>query len=90
MMCGAAVQFMRGEAQNFGSIRHGSRFGATRRAPILPRLLRLRATTRCFAGGYPDDPHAGVSTKVKVLIGVYGIYDLLAQWRHSQIVNPGR
>jgi hypothetical protein len=24
-----------------------------------------------------------------VLIGVYGIYDLLAQWRTSQIVNPG-
>ncbi len=27
--------------------------------------------------------------KVKVLIGTYGIYDLLAQWRHSQIGNPG-
>jgi len=24
-----------------------------------------------------------------VLIGVYGIYELLAQWRHSQIGNPG-
>ena len=26
-----------------------------------------------FAAGYREDPHAGVSTSVKVLIGVYGI-----------------
>jgi len=26
---------------------------------------------------------------VKVLIGTYGIYDLLTQWRYSQLGNPG-
>ena len=42
-----------------------------------------------FANGYPQDPHAALSTGVKVLIGTYGIYDLFAQWRHSQLGNPG-
>ena len=26
---------------------------------------------------------------MKVLVGTYGIYDLLTQWRHSQLGNPG-
>ena len=85
----AAVQFMRGRPRNFGLIPIASRCGAIRPARILPPWWRLRAMSPLFAGAYPQDPHAAVSTKVKVLIGVYGIYDLLAQWRHSQIVNPG-
>jgi hypothetical protein len=52
-------------------------------------MVALAGDAPMFANGYPQDPHASVSTKVKVLIGVYGIYDLLTQWRHSQIVNPG-
>ena len=55
----------------------------------LAALVALAGDDPLFAGGYPQDPHASVSTKVKVLIGTYGIYDLLAQWRHSQIGNPG-
>ena len=52
-----------------------------------PLRSRWSGTTRRSAGNIRR-LHAA-STKVKLLIGVYGIYDLLAQWRHSQIGNPG-
>ncbi len=46
-----------------------------------------------FAGkpidaAYRDDPQAGVPSDVKVMVGFYGVYDMLAQWRHDMIVTP--
>jgi acetyl esterase/lipase len=40
----------------------------------------------CMAGA--SEAYAGVSTHVKVVVGVYGVYDLLAQWQHDQIARP--
>jgi len=84
----AAVQFMRGRAKEFRLdpdrvVLWGNSAGAH-----LAALVALVGDTQ-FANGYPQDPHAGLSSSVKVLIGTYGIYDLLAQWRHSQLGNPG-
>jgi len=85
----AAVQFMRARAGELGLdpqrfVLWGNSAGAQ-----LAALVALAGDSAPFAAAYPLDAHAAVSTGVKVLIGTYGIYDLLAQWRHSQLGNPG-
>jgi acetyl esterase/lipase len=42
-----------------------------------------------FVGAYAQDPFAAVSTAVKTLVGVYGVYDLAAMWTSLQ-VQDGR
>lgn len=85
----ASVQFMRGRARELNIdpdrlVLWGNSAGAH-----LAALVALAGDSELFAGGYPQDPYASLSTRVQVLIGVYGIYDLLGQWRHAQINNPG-
>jgi acetyl esterase/lipase len=42
-----------------------------------------------LAGDLPPFARQGdVSTRAKVIIGVYGVYDFLAQWEHDQIHRP--
>jgi acetyl esterase/lipase len=85
---GAAVQFLRSEAaalkvdrDRIGCV--GDSAGAT-----LAALVALVGDAPCFSVSYPNDAYAGVSTKVKVVVGVYGAYDLLAQWQHDQLARP--
>jgi acetyl esterase/lipase len=85
----AAVQFMRGSAKDFRLDPERFALWGNSAGAQLAALVALAGDSPLFAGAYRQDPHAAVSTSVKVLIGVYGIYDLLAQWRHSQIGNPG-
>jgi acetyl esterase/lipase len=85
----AAVQFMRGRAKDFRLDRDRFALWGNSAGAQLAALVALAGDSPLFAGGYPQDPHAAVSTNVKVLIGVYGIYDLPAQWRDEQISSPG-
>ena len=84
----AGVQFVRGNAKEFkldpdrvGLI--GASAGAH-----LASLAALAGSAAPFAGGYPQDSHAALSTKVKVLVGVYGIYDVLEMWQKYNVQNP--
>ncbi len=85
----AAVQFMRGRARELRLDPERFALWGNSAGAQLAALVALAGDSALFAGAYPQDPHAELSTGVKVLIGVYGIYDLFAQWRHSQIGNPG-
>jgi acetyl esterase/lipase len=85
----AAVQFMRGSAKELRLDPDRFALWGNSAGAQLAALVALVGDSPLFAGGYRQDPHAALSTSVKVLIGVYGIYDLLGQWRHSQIGNPG-
>jgi len=79
----AGVQFLRGKAGAFGidPARIGL-LGASAGAH-LAALAALSGKT--FAGGYPQDPYAAVDSRIKALIGVYGIYDAVAMWTNYQV-----
>jgi acetyl esterase/lipase len=84
----AAVQYVRGEAAalKIDPNRIGL-FGASAGAH-LSGLAALAANEAPFKGGYPQDKHASVSTAVKVLVGVYGVYDLYGMWQRYMIGSP--
>jgi acetyl esterase/lipase len=84
----AAVQFMRGCAKEFKLDPDRFALWGNSAGAQLAALVALAGDSPRFADGYPQDPQAALSTGVKVLIGVYGIYDLIAQWRHAQIGTP--
>jgi acetyl esterase/lipase len=84
----AAVQFMRGNAKDYRLNPDRFALWGNSAGAHLASMVALAGDGPLFKNAYPDDPHASVSTKVKVLIGTYGIYDLLAQWKHSLIQNP--
>ena len=81
----AAVQFLKSKSEELrvdpdriGLI--GDSAGAH-----LTALTALAGDTSLFADSYPDDPYAGVSTSVKTVVGIYGVYDIMAQWNHDQV-----
>jgi acetyl esterase/lipase len=79
----AAVQFVkgRGEAINVDPARvalMGDSAGGH-----LAALVGLGGDHPSFAGACRDDHYAALSTKVKVVVGVYGVYDLVQQWNHD-------
>jgi acetyl esterase/lipase len=79
----AGVQFVRGKAGVFGI--DAARIGLLG-ASAGAHLAALAALGgRKFAGGYPQDAFASVDTAVKALIGVYGIYDVVAMWTNYQV-----
>jgi len=83
----AGVQFVRGKAREFGvDPQRIGLLGASAGAH-LAALAALGASR--FSGGYPQDPFASVDSSVKALIGVYGIYDVLAMWTAYQLQGGG-
>ncbi len=84
----AGVQFVRGSAAQIkvDPARIGL-LGASAGAH-LASLAALGAESPLFKGAYPNDAHAAVSTKVKALIGVYGVYDLVEMWQRYQLQSP--
>src|SRR5437660_12224453 len=77
----AGVQFVRGSAAQIkvDPERIGL-FGASAGAH-LAALAALGGESTPFKGAYPDDAHAAVATKVKALVGVYGVYDVVELWQ---------
>jgi acetyl esterase/lipase len=84
----AAIQYLRGNAAALGI--DGARiglFGASAGAH-LSALAALGGASPALAGGYPDDAQASVDTTVKVLIGVYGVYDPVEMWQAYRLKSP--
>jgi acetyl esterase/lipase len=79
----AGVQFVRGKAGEFGiDPQRIGLLGASAGAH-LASLAALGGEK--FAGFYRQDPFASIGIDVKALIGVYGVYDLVAMWTTYQL-----
>jgi acetyl esterase/lipase len=79
----AGVQFVRGKAGEFGIDPQRIGLMGASAGAHLAALAALGGAT--FAGSYPRDPFAAISTSVKALVAVYGIYDVLAMWTSYQV-----
>jgi acetyl esterase/lipase len=84
----AAVQFLRSKATAFKVDTKRIGFIGDSAGAHLAALVALAGDAPSFCTAYPSGPYADVSTKVKVVVGVYGAYDLLAQWQHDQVARP--
>jgi len=82
----AGVQFVRGKAGEFGIDPQRIGIMGASAGAHLAALAALGG--KKFAGGYPQDAFASVSTEVKALIGVYGVYDMVAMWTSCQVQAP--
>jgi acetyl esterase/lipase len=82
----AAVQFVRGKSGEFGI--DPARIGLLG-ASAGAHLAALAALAgKKLAGAHPQDAFASVSADVKALVGVYGIYDMVAMWTSCQVQWP--
>jgi acetyl esterase/lipase len=84
----AGVQYIRGKASELTVDAECIGLMGASAGAHLAALAALAGGVAPFAAGYPQDAHAAVDTKVKVLIGVYGIYDALEMWQKYQQQSP--
>ena len=84
----AAVQYVRAQASSLGV--DGERIGliGDSAGAHLAALVALAGEEPLFSSEYRSDPHAAVSSKVKTMVGFYGVYDMAAQWEHDLVTRP--
>jgi len=84
----AAVQFVRANAAEFGVDPDRIGLIGDSAGAHLTALVALAGKEPLLSSEYRTDPHAGVSSTVKAVVGFYGVYDMQAQWEHDQIYRP--
>lgn len=83
----AAIQFVRAKAAAFDV--DPTRIGliGDSAGGYLAAMLALAADR--FASAYSDDANAATPATVKAVVGFYGIYDMVAQWKQDMRVTRG-
>jgi acetyl esterase/lipase len=84
----AAVQFVKYKADDLKvDPQRVALMGASAGAH-LAALAALAGDAGTFAAAYPGDDHATVNAKVKAVVAVFGVYDLVQHWNHELISRP--
>ena len=84
----AAVQFVRARAAEFAIDPDRIGVMGDSAGGYLAAMLALAGGQ--FTSAYRDDPNAGTPIDVKAVVGFYGIYDMLAQWKHDMLAQRKR
>jgi acetyl esterase/lipase len=84
----AAVQFVRAKAGELGVDPERIGMIGDSAGAHLASLVGLAGREPLFSSEYRNDPHAAVSPAVKAVVGIYGVYDMQAQWEHDQLSRP--
>jgi acetyl esterase/lipase len=84
----AAIQYLKGRASELRV--NPERIGVMGDSAggHLAALVALAGDHPMFASAYKSDPYASQSTKVKVAIPVYGVFDMYQQWLHDLHSRP--
>ena len=81
----AAVQFVRAKAAEFDIDPDRIGVMGDSAGGYLATMLALAGDR--FTSAYRNDPDAGTPINVKAVVGFYGIYDMLAQWKHDELAQ---
>jgi acetyl esterase/lipase len=81
--CKAGLQYLRGNAKALGADPDRIGVGGESAGGSLAALVAVTQDMPRFGRSYAKDMYASVSTKVKVAMPMYAVYDMMAQQRHS-------
>ena len=85
----AAVQYIRGEAGDLNIDPERIALMGASAGANLSALVGLGTQSDHFIGAYPQDRFAKTSAKVKAVVGVFGVYDMAANWNDFNRQTPG-
>jgi acetyl esterase/lipase len=83
-----AIQYVRAKATELGVDPERIGMIGDSAGAHLSALVALAGEEPHFSSEYRSDANASVSAKVKAVVGIYGVYDMLAQWQHDLLARP--
>jgi acetyl esterase/lipase len=81
--CKAGLQYLRGNAAALGIDPDRIGVGGDSAGASLAAMVAVTQDMPQFANRYTKDAYASVSTKVKVAVPIYGVYDMMAQQKYE-------
>jgi acetyl esterase/lipase len=86
--CKAAVQFVRATAAEFGLDPNRIALIGDSAGAHLASLVALAGEEPLFCGEYRSNPYVSIPAGVRAVVGIYGVYDMVAQWEHDLVTRP--